>query len=86
MIDAKQAMTSGWAPLIPAPWKTDIKAPLTLAKGSLKETARKMAIEIAVDEKSPATGKFSVRWGKHELSAPVKFHFDAGAKDAAGKK
>jgi hypothetical protein len=43
-----------------------------------------MEIEITADKKDAATGKFSIRWGKHELSAPVKFHL--AAKDATAPK
>ena len=32
-----------------------------------------------------AKGTFTIQWGKHELSAPVKFGV-AAAKDAAGEK
>lgn len=57
--------------------RPQIKAPLTLAKASLKDVVVKMEIEIAADEKDPTTGRLSIRWGKHELSAPVKFHLAA---------
>ena len=51
---------------------------------TLQQLAR-MEIEITADKNDPATGRFSIRWGKHELSAPVRFHF-AGAKDATAPK
>jgi hypothetical protein len=89
IFDSKQAMKTGWLPFTTALFtgeaKPQTKAPLTLAKDSLKEVVLKMEIEIAADKKDPATGKFSIRWGKRELSAPVKFHM-AGAKDAAAPK
>ena len=44
-----------------------------------------MVIEITGDKKDPTTGKLSLRWGKHELSAPVKFHL-AEVKDGTNPK
>jgi Protein of unknown function (DUF2911) len=89
IFDSKQAMKAGLLPFSSALYrgeaKAETKAPLTLAKDSLKEVVVKMEIEITVDESDRATGKFSIRWGKHELSAPVKFHF-AKAKDTTTPK
>jgi hypothetical protein len=89
LFDSKQAMKSGLLPFTTALYrgeaKAEITAPLTFAKNSLKEAAARMEIEITADKSDPATGRFSIRWGKHELSAPVRFHFD-GAKDAAAPK
>jgi hypothetical protein len=66
--------------------RTAIKAPLALAKNSLKEAAVKMEIAITAEKDDPATDRFSIRWGKHELSAPVKFCFAAAEDTAAPKK
>jgi hypothetical protein len=89
LFDSKQAMKSGLLPFTTALYrgeaKAEITAPLTFAKDSLKEVAARMEIEITADKIDPATGRFSIRWGKHELSAPVRFHF-AGAKDATAPK
>ena len=89
IFDSKQAMRAGLLPWTTALYRGDAKAetraPLTLAKNSLKDVVVKMEIEITADKKDPATGRFSIRWGKHELSAPVKFHL-AGAKDATAPK
>jgi hypothetical protein len=89
IFDSKQAMKTGLLSSTTALYRGDAKpetkAPLTLAKDSLKEVVVKLEIEIAADKKDPATGKFSIRWGKHELSSPVKFHL-ARAKDAAAPK
>lgn len=85
VIDAKTALTSGWAPFMPQPWKAEVMAPLTLAKDSLKETQKTMLIQFTADEKDATKGTFSIQWGKHELSAPVKFHL-AGAKEAPAPK
>jgi hypothetical protein len=89
VFDSQQAMKSGLLPYSTALYtgeaKAEIKAPLTLARNSLKEAAVKMEIEITADKDDPATGRFSIRWGKHELSAPVRFHL-AGTKDATAPK
>jgi hypothetical protein len=89
LFDSKQAMKArllpGTTALYTGEAKAEIKTPLTLAKNSLKEVVVAMEIEIAADKQDPATGKFSIRWGKHELSAPVRFHL-AGPKDATVPK
>jgi hypothetical protein len=89
LFDSRQAMKSGLLPFTTALYrgeaKAEITAPLTFARNSLKEVVVKMEIEITAENDDPATGRFSIRWGKHELSAPVKFHF-AGAKDATAPK
>jgi hypothetical protein len=89
VFDSKQAMKTGLLPfstsLFKGEVKAEIKAPLTFAKGSLKDAVVKMEIEITADPKDPATGRFSIRWGKHELSAPVKFTL-ATPKDVAAPK
>jgi hypothetical protein len=89
LFDSKQAMKSGLLPFTTALYRGDAKAeftaPLTFAKNSLKEAAARMEIEITADKNDPATGRLSIRWGRHEASAPVKFHI-AGAKDATPPK
>jgi len=89
LFDSRQTMKSGLLPSTTALYRGDAKAeftaPLTFARSSLKEVVAKMEIEITADKNDAATGRFSIRWGKHELSAPVRFHF-AGAKDAAAPK
>jgi len=54
-------------------------------RDSLKESQSKMVIAITADEKDSTKGKFSVQWGKHELSAPVTYQLPA-AKDASAPK
>lgn len=85
VIDSKAAMTKGMTPFMPDSWKADFKAPLTLARNSLKAEVAKMEIEISADKGKPTSGKFAIRWGKHELSAPVTILID-GAKDASAGK
>jgi hypothetical protein len=86
VLDAKQAMKNGAMPFAAEQWKADMKVPLTLAKGSLKESRSKMEIELTADSKDPTKGKFAIRWGTHELSAPVKIAVPAAAKEAGAKK
>jgi hypothetical protein len=89
LFDSKQTMKSGLLPATTALYRGEVKpeitAPLTLAKNSLKEVVARLEIEITADKNDPATGRFSIRWGKHELSAPVKFHL-AVTNDASAPK
>lgn len=89
IFDSKQTMKAGLLPGTTALYRGDakpvIKAPMTFAKDSLLEVVVDLVIEITADKKDSTIGKLSIRWGKHELSAPVKFHL-AAAKDAAPKK
>jgi hypothetical protein len=89
VFDSMRAMKSGLLPAATALYtgeaKADFTAPLTLAKNSLKNVVVQLEIEITADKKDPATGDFSIRWGKHELSAPVRFHL-ARTQDAAAPK
>jgi hypothetical protein len=90
IFDSKQAMKAGLLPFTTALYtgeaKAETKVPLTFAKNSLKDVVVKMEIEITADKKDPATGKFSIRWGKHEVSAPVKFQRAGGKESTAPKK
>jgi len=89
VFDSRRAMKAGLLPFTTALYrgeaKAEISAPLTFAKDSLKEVVVKMEIEIAADKQDPATGRFSIRWGKHEPTAPVRFHL-AGAKDTTAPR
>lgn len=85
VLDAKTALTEGWSPADGTAWKPHAKVPMALAKNSLKEKAEKLQIEITADKQKPTTGRFSIRWGMHELSAPVTYLI-AGPKDASGDK
>jgi hypothetical protein len=84
VIDSGKAMQNGWLPWAPAPWMTDRRAPLTLDKNKLSESQATMAIELTADKKDPASssGALAIRWGKHELSAPVKFFISNKPGDA----
>ncbi|HEX6813199.1 MAG TPA: hypothetical protein VF384_16365 [Planctomycetota bacterium] len=89
VFDSKHTLKAGLLPSTTALYtgeaRPETKAPLTLAKDSLKEHVVKLEVEIAADKKDPASGRFSIRWGKHELSAPLKFHL-AGAKASNAPK
>ena len=79
VLPAAENLKAKAAPWMPDTWKSGIACKLTFAKDSLKESVAKMQIEITADAKQPSSGKLAIRWGKHELSAPVVLHL-AGAK------
>ncbi len=81
----KAALLPGTTALYTGAAMPSARAPLVLARDSLKEAAIKLAIEITADPKDPATGKLSIRWGRHELSAAVRFQL-ATAKDVGSPK
>ncbi len=78
VFDAKKAMQNRLLPfstaLYTGAFKADLVAPMTFARDARKNTVAKLEIEITADAEDPATGRLSIRWGKHELSAPVRFH------------
>lgn len=90
VFDSTQTMKAGLLPSTTALYRGEAKAmtkaPVTLARGSLKDVVTRLEIEITADENKPATGKLSIRWGKHELSAPVAFHLAAAKGVPAPKK
>jgi hypothetical protein len=83
LFDSNRAMKVGLLPSTTALYtgeaKADVEAPLSLAKDSLQEAVVELQIQIAAEQKDPTAGRLSIRWGRHELSAPVKFHL-GGAK------
>lgn len=83
--DSKQAMKNKLMPFDTEAWQGGIAIPMKFAKDSLDETQQKMLIEIKADKDNPSEGNFAIRWGTHELSAPVKLML-SGAKDAAADK
>lgn len=78
---AKKAMKNGMMPFAPEAWKGGSTAPLKLNKNGLADVARKMVIAFEVDQNTPENGKFSIRWGKHELTADVKLDLTGGGSD-----
>jgi hypothetical protein len=89
VFDSMQTMKAGLLPATTALYRGEGKpvarVPLTLAKDARKEVVVQMEIEISIDKKDLTTGRFAIRWGRHELSAPVKFHH-IGAKTAGAEK
>jgi len=79
VLNAAENLKAKAAPWMPATWKGGVACKMTLAKGALKETVAKLQIEITADAKQPSVGKLVIRWGKHELSAPLTFDV-GGAK------
>ncbi len=72
VLDQAANLKAKAAPWMPDTWKGGIACKMTLAKDSLEEVAAQMQIEVAMTEQDPGSGKLSIRWGKHELSAPLK--------------
>ncbi len=77
LFDSSKAMRAGLMPWTTALYRGDAKpqhsAPMVLAKDSLKARAARLEFAITTSEKDPANGTLSIRWGRHELSAPVRF-------------
>ncbi len=73
VLNAAENLKAKAAPWMPATWKGGVACKMTLAKGSLAESVAKLQIEITAEPKQPSVGKLTIRWGKHELSAPVTF-------------
>lgn len=75
--ESGKAMKAGLLPWTTALYRGDAKAdvavPMTFAKDALKVPASHLEIAMTANAKDPANGSLSMRWGKHELSAPVKF-------------
>src|SRR5262245_35504868 len=90
LFDSRQAMKNGLLPGNTALYRGEVaaaaKAPLQFAMDSLQEVVVKIEIEITADMKDPSTGRFSIRWGRHELSAPVKFQLATAKGLGAPKK
>ncbi len=90
VLDAAKSTKNGWLPFLTEAWKPEYRIPLELKKGAREESTVKMQIELTAEPKNPSSGAFAVRWGKHELTAPVKFTVPAakpkGAEDASGGK
>jgi hypothetical protein len=72
-----EAMKAGLMPWTTALYRGEVEAqyrvPMTLAKDSLKQAAVEFEIAITADAKDATRGALALRWGKHELSAPVRF-------------
>lgn len=53
-------------------WKPDVVAPLELKKDANEKSVEKLKIELAADKDDPSQGSFTLSWGKHVLTAPMK--------------
>lgn len=89
VFDSRKAMQDGVLPGSTVLYRGEVlataAAPMTLHKGTLPATVALMEIEIAADAADPSHGKLAIRWGKHELTAPVTFHL-APLKSTVGPK
>lgn len=72
VLDQATNLKAKAAPWMANTWKGGVACAMTLAKDSLADSAELMQIEVAMSEQDPAAGKLSIRWGKHELWAPLK--------------
>ena len=74
LLDATKSAKAGTLPFGPQTWTPDVLCPLTLNKDAAKESAAKMTMTLAADAKDPATGTFTLAWGKHTLTGALKLH------------
>ena len=84
--EASTAMKQNLMPFMTDGWKGGTAMKIDFKRDSLAAAQQTMAISIRADEKEPTKGKFSIQWGKHELSADVKIHMPGKAKEASGDK
>ena len=49
-----------------------VRVPMEFAQGSLPEVVGKLQIELGADRADAQKGTLAIRWGKHELSAPLR--------------
>lgn len=76
LFDSRKTMAARLLPFTTALYtgaaKPDVRIPLTFAKDKSSDAVN-LEIALAADAKHPSRGTFVIRWGKHELSAPVAF-------------
>jgi hypothetical protein len=60
------------------------EAPLTVAKTS--DNVETLEVTMKPDEKQPAKGTFTIKWGNQMATASYELRIPAGTSDAAGKK
>jgi hypothetical protein len=51
--------------------KADVRTPMSLGKDALEVAVPELEIAITAAAESTTRGELSIRWGRHELSAPV---------------
>jgi hypothetical protein len=78
VFDSKRAMQAGLLPATTALYtgavEPEARVALVPAREPRKDVVGKLEIEITGDEQAPTTGRLALRWGEHELTAPMKFH------------
>lgn len=90
VFDSRQTMQLRLLPATTALYRGEgkpvAKAPLVFAKDSLPAVVEKLQIELAGTAADPMAGTLSIRWGKHQLSAVLRLHLDAGKPASGGAK
>ena len=74
LIDSTKAMKGGLMPFGPQNWKPEVTAPLKLDKDVVDEAVGKMTISLTSSDDDPMQGTFTIAWGPHTLTAPLKIH------------
>ena len=72
LLDATKSAKAGTLPFGDQTWTPDVLCPLTLNKDGAKESAKKMTMTLAADEKDPSNGTFTLAWGKHTLTGALQ--------------
>ena len=90
LFDSRKAMQLRLLPYTTALYrgeaKPDFTAPLTFGKGVLAASVPKLEIELTNVPTDRGAGRLAIRWGKHELAAPVKLELAEDGDATAGKK
>lgn len=72
---SNKAMKAGLLPWTTALYRgeveADLRAPMTLRKQALQLPATELEIAITIEEQTTTRARLSIRWGRHELFAPV---------------
>ncbi len=74
MMDATKAMKKGLMPFGPQTWKPELTAPVKLNKDALEKPMDKMVMSLKGDRDDRMQGTFTIAWGPHTLTAPIKIH------------
>ncbi len=78
----KRRLLPGTTALYTGEARAELRAPMTLGKEPLAEVVTRLEIEIRADKGDVTAGRLSIRWGRHELSAPVRFHLAKERSDS----
>jgi len=74
MTDSTAAMKKSYMPWGPFEWKPAAKAPLKLNMNASKKSQQTMLMTLKANDDNPMNGTFTLAWGPHTLTAPVKVH------------